>query len=226
MIEDCKTELLSEYIDGELEPVARGELEKHIATCGPCRGLVTELRNVVRRGGAFEHGGPHQDLWPGIAARIGVTTAVQKLTIPKQSARRRVSLSVPQLLAAGIAMVSLVGTAGWMGAQLSRSVVDPQAFAMETPGEVETLVSVSVGTRYDEAVAELMATLEREREWLNASTIRVVEENLLIIDGAIARAREALQQDPESEYVRHHLERTVRQKLGLLRRVTQMASRS
>ncbi len=225
MIDDCKTELLSEYIDDELEPVARRELDKHIATCGPCQSLVTELRNVVRRGGAFEHGGPHQDLWPGIAARIGVTMPPQKL-VPKKLVRRRVSLSVPQLLAAGIAMVSLVGTAGWVGTQLSRGVVDPQVFAAETPDEVATLVSVSVGTRYDEAVAELMATLEREREWLNPSTIRVVEQNLLIIDVAIARARAALQQDPESEYVRHHLERTVRQKLGLLRRVTEMASRS
>ena len=74
-------------------------------------------------------------------------------------------------------------------------------------------------TRFDEAVADLVQVLEEEREFLNPRTVRIVEENLAIIDRAIERSRQALMQDPESDYLRDHLEQTMRQKLTLLRRV-------
>jgi hypothetical protein len=53
-----------------------------------------------------------------------------------------------------------------------------------------------------------------------------LEESLATIDRAIDSAQEAVRADPESEYLRGHLERTTRQKLTLLRRVTAFTSSS
>ena len=227
MTQECRTELLSDYIDEDLEPATHQQIEEHIAVCGACHALVSDLRKVVRRAGALENPVPTPNLWPGIASRIGShVSAIPRAEQRRAVRRRSVTFSVPQLMAAGIAMIALVGTAGWFGARAGNDENTAPIVAAEMPADVATLASVSFETRYDRAVVELMATLERERAYLNPSTIRVVEENLRLIDDAIARANAALAEDPESDYVRDHLERTVRQKLGLLRRVTEMASRS
>jgi len=81
-----------------------------------------------------------------------------------------------------------------------------------------------VTSRYDLAIADLMEDLAARRGRLDPETIRVVEDNLAVIDRALEQARAALRHDPESEFLRDHLDRTARQKLGLLRRVTTIAS--
>jgi hypothetical protein len=83
----------------------------------------------------------------------------------------------------------------------------------------------SVGAiRLEHAVADLAAVLEREREFLDPGTIRIVEENLAIIDQAIERSLRALSADPESEFLRLHLEQAMRHKLTLLQNATAISS--
>ncbi len=53
--------------------------------------------------------------------------------------------------------------------------------------------------------------------------MRAIEENLLIIDRAIAQAQRALSADPVSIYLNEHLTATMRQKLEFLQRAAQMA---
>jgi uncharacterized protein YejL (UPF0352 family) len=74
--------------------------------------------------------------------------------------------------------------------------------------------------QYDAAVADLERTLEKGRGRLDASTIAIVEQNLDIIDRAIAQARQALEADPANSYLSSHLVETRRKKLDLLRRAT------
>ena len=40
-------EVLSEYIDGELDPALCAEIEHHMAQCGNCRIMVDTLRKTV-----------------------------------------------------------------------------------------------------------------------------------------------------------------------------------
>ena len=70
---------------------------------------------------------------------------------------------------------------------------------------------------FDEAVADLEAALEQGRHVLGPETIRVLEENLAIIDKAIQDAREALATDPGSPVVRRILAENLRWKVNLLR---------
>ena len=52
MSEHCKDcqdtlEILSEYIDGDLDPCLCAEIEQHMAECGNCRIMVDTLRKTV-----------------------------------------------------------------------------------------------------------------------------------------------------------------------------------
>ena len=74
--------------------------------------------------------------------------------------------------------------------------------------------------QYDAAVADLERALQSGRGRLDETTVAVVEENLAIIDRAIAEARSALGTDPSNGYLSGHLMQARRRKLDLLLRAT------
>lgn len=76
--------------------------------------------------------------------------------------------------------------------------------------------------RYDAAIAELQTSLDQRRSTLDSSTVRIVEQNLAIIDKAIADARTALAADPSSHYLNTYLASTMRRKVDFLRRVNSL----
>ena len=100
---DQWTDRLSEYLDDELDGAERLELESHLATCESCGATLAELRRVVGRAQALDDRAPVRDLWPGIATRIGVSTD----ELASRRARRRISFTVPQLVAASIALIAV-----------------------------------------------------------------------------------------------------------------------
>ena len=101
---------LSDYIDGELDAQALAEVEQHLAGCGDCRTVATELRAVAARAAALVDTPPQQDLWSGVAARIGSRPPI--VASIKERARRRFSFTLPQLAAASVALMMLVGRNG------------------------------------------------------------------------------------------------------------------
>src|SRR2546422_8123480 len=110
---DTWTDRLSEYVDGTLADGERAALEAHLAGCAACRATLDELRRVVARARGLEDRPPAADLWPGIAERIGVSAQVVSLAARRRA--RRISLSVPQLIAAGGAPGLVGGGAGRLG---------------------------------------------------------------------------------------------------------------
>jgi anti-sigma factor RsiW len=223
---DQWTNRLSEYIDGELDNTERAALEAHLATCGQCYATLAELRQVVARAKTLEDREPAKDLWAGI--RAGMTPAQVPATgRPAPSLRsgqavrpsgRRFSFSVPQLLAASIALVLLSGGGAWLA-------LKPEAVAV-TPRPGTPITPVSWTSRTDLAVADLQETLTRNESRLDTATVRVVRENLAVIDRAIAEARAALERDPGSTYLNLHLANTMRRKVELLRRVNALVAES
>jgi len=209
---DQWTDRLSEYLDGELDSAQRTALEAHLGTCGECRATLIELRGVVDRAKALEDRPPARNLWPGIAARLipGRRPGVN------QPRARRFSFSVPQLLAASIALVLLSGGGAWLA--LKPGVL------RDTPRPDVPVTAVTWTSRTDVAVAELQAALTRNESRLDTATVRVVRQNLAVIDQAIAEARSALEADPANTYLNLHLANTMRRKVELLRRVNAIAA--
>ena len=213
---DQWTNRLSEYLDGELDGVERGALEAHLATCGECRVTLGELRQVVARAKMLEDRPPQQDLWAGI--RAGLTPGIGARLTPgrRPGVSRRFSFSIPQLLAASIALVLLSGGGAWLA-------LTPDAVPQRRrPGALVTPVTWT--SRTDLAVAELQEALTRNESRLDTATVRVVRQNLAVIDRAIAEARAALENDPGNTYLNLHLAATMRRKVELLRRINAIAA--
>jgi hypothetical protein len=92
------------------------------------------------------------------------------------------------------------------------------------PGVAPPMAFAAVDPRYDRTVNDLQALFTTERAHLDTSTVRILDQNLAIIDRAVADARRAVESDPSNAYLRSHLAATMRRKVELLRRATVIAS--
>jgi len=209
---DQWTDRLSEYVDGELAAGERTALEAHLGSCADCRATIEDLRKVVARAKAIDDRAPKADLWPGVAKRIGAGKVFDIRS-------RRFSFSMPQLIAASIALIVLSGGGAWL-ALGSRPT---QGSAVGFRADPRVRLAMSTG-RTDAAIADLQEVFERNKSRLDTSTVRVVRQAFTTIDRAIAEARTALEADPGNAYLNLHLADTMRRKLELLRRVNAIAA--
>jgi hypothetical protein len=165
------------------------------------------------RARSLEDRPPAADLWAGVAERIGAA--------PRQ---RGFTFSLPQLLAAGVALAVLSASGAWL------LHPEPQGVALQAapaaPARVPvTAVGAGTASRsYDAAVDDLEQILAEGRGRLDTATVRVLEENLALIDRAIAQARRAVAADSANLYLNTHLAETMRRKIDLLRQAAALVS--
>lgn len=93
-------------------------------------------------------------------------------------------------------------------------------------------VSVNNATRlparetYTTEISSLRGIVAERRDQLDPRTIAVLESSIATIDSAIADARRALQADPASRFLSSQLNKALEKKLGLLRTVALLPSRT
>ncbi len=164
---------------------------------------------------------PTRDLWDGIAARI--TTPVIAVDAVPPSVRP--AWTRPGRLAAAAAvLVTVTATATWQIAQ--RTIAPPTASVVVAdpvaPFAVAAPVVRLAGT-YDQEISEMRALLAVRNLGLDTETTRVFEENLRVIDDAIAATRAALDADPASALLAQRLTGAYDMKLDLLRRLATLS---
>jgi anti-sigma factor RsiW len=214
---DAFVDRLSDYLDAEdLDASERAAIEAHLASCASCRTTLAELRQVAVRAASLPVDNPPANaLWTGIAARLG-----SRSVLPfAKSIPRRFSFTLPQLVAASLALMVSSGGVVWM-----MRLNDPKASLPPVRAEFEERPTVNVvDASYDQAIDDLEKTLEANRSRLDPETIRVLEANLTAIDEAINQARKALRSDPANLYLNSHFAETRNRKLALLRRASALA---
>ena len=228
------TDRLSEYVDGDLTDEERAVLESHLADCPDCTATVAELTRVVDRAHAVGPRPPQTDLWPAISERIGAQSSAVRIAPFRRREPRRISLTISQLAAAAVVLVAISSALAWQlhssttSAGLQTRPNGSTASAdlppsMEAPAAHLEPVNLA-DAQYDAAVVDLERALAKGRGRLDKTTIAIVEENLTIIDRAIAQARDALAADPANSYLSGHLIEARRKKLDLLRRAAALTS--
>ena len=223
---DKWTDRLSEYLDGDLMATEQAALEAHLPRCAECSTVLDQLRGVVARARALDDRPPARDLWQGVAALIGSNSGAKAPARPQARVLRfpRVSFTVPQLAAAALALMLGSGAVVY---RLAGNAA-PAGLAGVQPGAEVSLsarAAAALGRmRIDSTVAELERALEDGSGTLDTSTVRIIRQNLAIIDAAIAQARRALVSDPANVYLNNHLAGTMKRKMELLRRATQLAA--
>jgi hypothetical protein len=221
---------LSDYADDELRSEDRAAVDQHLAECDECRRVLGELMAVAARAGSLSDAAPARDLWPRIAEEIGASERPGP-NVVQMRPPRRFSFTVPQLVAASLALMLLSGGMVWM-ARLGGDRTDfPKIDAADgtmtpTNPPPSILPATFAETHYDEAIADLQQALDAGRANLDPETISVLERNLASIDRAIDQCRQALAADPANDYLTESLVSAKKRKLALLRRATALAEGS
>ena len=220
---DAFTNRLSEYLDDESSAPDRVAIDAHLKECEDCRTTLAELRRVVLQAANLEDIPPTTDLWPGVASQITTRSVASKMSPFRRAISARLSFTIPQVAAAGLALMLLSGGLVWMARSGDPRADVPPIRAQEAAPAIA--LANFADTHYDEAIAELERTLEHGRKSLDPETVRVLEKNLTAIDRAIDQCRRALSTDPANVYLNTHLADARQRKLQLLRRATALAAK-
>ena len=165
---------LSDHLDGALDARDRDLVESHLGDCPECSAILDDLREIALAAARLPNREPITDLWGGIATRIGAAApATGTMT-------RRFSLSVMQLVAAGIALILFTSAVVWLVRPNAAGDREVAAVAQPGTGGAFSYVARAVAPGSDAAIAELERLLEQARDQLDPATVQVLETNLAI----------------------------------------------
>lgn len=212
------TDQLSAYLADELPAEARLRLEAHLASCAECRDVLTQLRAVVAWAPSYAGDNGGRDLWPAIASDVErARTVVFPAPAP-------VRFSLGQVAAAAILVAVLSGGGVWWALRGAAGTATPtEAVVAADPASSVFQVAEFDDPDFDSAVSELEGILAEEREGLDTATVRIIEQNLRVIDAAIADARAAVAADPSNAYLGARIRTNMQRKLVLLRQAARAA---
>jgi anti-sigma factor RsiW len=212
---------ISAFLDGDLSPSETLEMENHVAVCACCASLLKDLGDLREQARDLPELSPPRDLWPEIARAIQDEDArnpdVIRLhaSVPVQwgPKRRGLHLSVPQAVAAGLALALFSGLAGARVGQVASTpalgpgqegpVDSPYAW-VSSVGEVSPALEATALE-----VAQLEEELEERSGEMDSFTVEILERNLAAIDRAIRDLVTALKADPDNRYLGSNLARAV-----------------
>ncbi len=206
---------LDDLLDGELRQEELEEVRSHLAGCASCReelARAERLRDMTAQLPRTVE--PARDLWPRIEDRL-------LRTRPLPRPRR---LPGPVLAAAAVVLVAVAaGMAYWAG----RAQVPVRAAASAPRGDVTLAADTMPGLEAVQddmlrARNDLRAAVAARRADLSPETRRVVDENLRLIDEAIARITAAFNDDPGNPELTRLLVAAYRQQINLLQRVAEL----
>lgn len=217
---------LDDLADGSLDDASRAEVERHVMGCPACRRDLDETRALLADLSALPKTmEPTRDLWPESVARIR-----QQGKIRRQGETPRRSMGPRLALAAGIALVAV--TAAVTALLLRPSATDPSPY-VPAAGAVATAsrpapdeAVAAAEAEFHKATVVLLEVLHSRDSGLPRETVVLIENNLKIIDRAIAEARAASDRDPSNARLGRLIAAAYEMKLDLLREASKFPGRS
>jgi anti-sigma factor RsiW len=210
---------LNDFADELLAEPERAAVARHLSECAPCAEALAKLRRVLAMASqaprAIE---PPNDLWPELRSKVGQQTVVTRSWF---AGRERMWLAAAALLlvVGSSAITALVMRNRTTGVTTQVAVEPPRPIALPA-----ALMQTDAGYRL--ALSELAGALDSARTRLSPKTVETVERSLRVIDQAIAEARDALAHDPGNQTLIDVLSSSYERKLELLRRVSEIPSKS
>jgi hypothetical protein len=200
------TEIQSnDFIDEALSPSELEAVQQHLAGCAACRAEIEALRALVQRVGGLPSAiEPQRDLRPHIWA---------------QADRKTLWNWRYPLAAAATLLIAVSSLFTVLVMRDRQDAARPVAI-----GQPVTIDLVSMERRYSAEVEDLQRALQQNRDRLAPETVRIMEENLRIIDSAIQEARNALANDPQSAMLGELLRSAYQRKLDLLKQAARSSA--
>jgi len=226
---DRWTDRLSEYLDGDLAPEERAEMESHLAACPACAAALQDLGDLVSRARGLRELdasiGVGSDLWPGIEARIRDLPVSSVRPLPERRGGggwgSRGLFTLPQLAAACVAAIALSSAIFWVAndiahrGDIARGAESRRATAVTASSEAARAAGAEIEA--------LRKSLHDRRDQLDPETLGALEASVATMEAAVDDARRALDADPDNPYVQAHLDEMRARQLDLLRRAVRLA---
>jgi anti-sigma factor RsiW len=210
-------ERLNDWVDGLLDAEQAAQVEAHVAQCPTCADAVDGLRRLLALAA---------EMPASIEPPAGTWDAVAERTVHLGRRRREVLFGLRVPIAAAALLLMALG-AGLTATLLRQS--EPPAAALGAaggPDEAASMALVAAESEYDRTFQQLIAEYRNRQPQLDTTTIRVVGENLLIIDQALERARAALGVDPANQELPLLITDTHRKRIELVERALRLSARS
>ncbi len=200
--------LLNEYLDGALSEDERRRVEETVSLDPSAARELAELQRLGALARQLPPSlEPSRDLWPDIAGRLQTMPRIQPV-------RRR-----PWRTALVAAMLAGAFIGGVLAARMWPGESGGAGFdtAAAPQGGVVFAEFQAARSEYAEARTTLLASLEMNRESLSPETRAVIDDNLAVINQAVADIEHALASDPSNRNLMELLVAAYDDEVGLLR---------
>ena len=213
--------VINDYVDAALDRAERANVERHLAGCVECRGLVDDLREVRRQTAALQPMEPPSRVctridralrqspraarpkwrWLPVAALLVIGTAVGVRYVTSARPAAPV-VAAPSANGGGAAAPGGNDSANSAASrELAKSVEDDLLQAEQ---------------HYQRAITGLEQIANADKGALDPHTAATLQKNLSVIDQAINESRAALKAQPTSEPAQQSLLDSFKTKVALL----------
>jgi hypothetical protein len=205
-------------LDGTLGRIRAAELEQHLETCDTCRALAADLGQIRDVAATLGDPVPPDHVWLQVAGRLRQEGRVHDQPTISTTPRLQyvwLGLAASLVLAVGAALLMLFSqytgpqapTAGTT-AESNVAAADVVQSGVEDLRKAEQLLQ--------SGVAKLKEGLGSDDQALPAEIVGTLDQNLGILDRAIAESNEAWQKEPDNVTARNSLFEALQRKISLL----------
>lgn len=202
---------LHDHVDRSLTGARVAAVEAHLATCGRCRALITDLRTLRGVAGSLERRTPPAHVWTQIAAGIRDESAHHS---------RWSSLFTPwtgwRPLAAAAVILVVLSAATWFSWHEVSTVRQASQVAVNSPDTTGQPEALTPAAALDNEIVHLQGIVNEGQAVLPTETKTVYQLNGAAIEHAIGQSRAALASEPSNNLAQQSLFEALRSKLALL----------
>jgi anti-sigma factor RsiW len=212
------TEAIQERVDGTLGRIRDAELQQHLDVCPDCRALLADLEKVRDAAASLDVRRPADHVWLQVAGRLRQEGRVHDRSAGQPSTARLqyawLAIAATLVLAVGAAVFIVFmrttppGQPTNTTAQGNAGGADAVQSGVEDLRQAEKLLQ--------SGIAKLKEGMGSDQQALPADTARTLDQNLQILDQAIAESTAALRQDPQNTAARTSLFDALQRKISLL----------
>lgn len=215
--------LISDHIDGELNPRKASSLRNHLETCPDCQKLLKDFQMISDRAKDLEKKSPSGQVWFRIQARL--REEKQEEEVPEWGGKAR-ALLLPAKLRYAVSAAFLLLVV--VSAVIITLRIGYQARIASGPnGERYALAKLEEAEHhYRMAIKALWEAVQAQKESFDPKVAEIFRANLEVIDASIADCRKALESDPTDLESRYYLLAMYKKKADFLDNIIEVASTS
>lgn len=219
--QECQ-ELISDYVDGEMELGAQTKIEQHLANCEPCRAVRDDLLQIVHFSRQLPLHTPSAAIWTRIQEQLQeeepkTLRARLRLWLSRVQ-MRDFSLSMPQMAVVAMAfvVVAVISAVVFRNAQTAT----PQTPAAQNLMQgTETLLSQAEREDFqqlEQRINELKGAVEQQKSLWSADLRLSFDKNMIYVDQLLAECRQEVSNNPRDESCKELLRNAYKEKMRVL----------